>query len=49
MAQKQGDMRTRIVSGIAAAAAGFVARKVIVLAWTRIAGEAPPKDPQDPT
>jgi hypothetical protein len=48
MAQKHGDIRTRIVSGVAAAAAGFVARKVIVLAWTRIAGEAPPKDPQDP-
>jgi Protein of unknown function (DUF4235) len=48
MAEKHGDMRTRIAGGIAAAAAGFVARKVITFAWTRITGKVPPDDPQDP-
>jgi hypothetical protein len=48
MAEKHGDMRTRIVGGIAAAAAGFVARKVTIFVWTRITGKEPPANPQDP-
>ena len=48
MAEKHGDLRTRIAGGLAAAAAGFVARKVITFAWTRITGKVPPDDPQDP-
>ncbi len=48
MAQKHGDMRTRIVGGLAAAAAGFCARKIVTFAWTRITGKAPPEDPNDP-
>ncbi len=48
MAQKHGDIRTRIAGGIAAAGAGFVARKVITFAWTRITGKQPPDDPGDP-
>jgi uncharacterized protein DUF4235 len=48
MAQKQMDIRTRVVSGLAAMAAGFVARKITVFAWTRVTGRTPPDDPQDP-
>jgi uncharacterized protein DUF4235 len=48
MAAKRGDVRTRLVSGLAAAAAGFFARKVITFAWTRITGKQPPDDPGDP-
>lgn len=48
MAQKQRDYRTRIVGGLAAAAAGYIARKTITFAWTRITGKLPPEDPHDP-
>lgn len=48
MAAKRGDVRTRIVGGLAATAAGFCARKVIDFAWTRITGKVPPDDPRDP-
>ena len=48
MARKHGDMRTRIAGGIAAAAAGFCARKLITFAWTRLTGKLPPDDPNDP-
>jgi Protein of unknown function (DUF4235) len=48
MAQKQGDVRTRFVGGLAAAAAGYYARKLIDFAWTRVTGKMPPDDPQDP-
>lgn len=48
MTAKRGDVRTRIISGLAAAAAGFCARKVINFAWTRITGKVPPEDLNDP-
>jgi Protein of unknown function (DUF4235) len=48
MADKHGNIRSRIAGELAAAAAGIVARKVITLAWTRITGKVPPDDPHDP-
>ena len=48
MAETKRDRRTQIVGGIAAVAAGVVARKVITFAWTRITGKQPPEDPHDP-
>lgn len=42
------DMRTRVASGIAAFAAGFVTRKAIVFGWTRLTGKPPPDEPEDP-
>jgi Protein of unknown function (DUF4235) len=48
MAEKRGDIQVRIVGGLAAAAAGFCARKLITFAWTRVTGKVPPDDPQDP-
>jgi Protein of unknown function (DUF4235) len=48
MAEKHVDLQTKIAGAVAAAAAGFVARKVIAFAWTRITGKVPPEDPKDP-
>ena len=48
MAEKHGNIRSRIAGELAATVAGLVARKVISLAWTRITGKVPPDDPHDP-
>jgi hypothetical protein len=42
------DIRTRASSGIAAFAAGFVAKKAITFGWTRLTGKPPPDEPEDP-
>jgi hypothetical protein len=48
MEGKRGDLVTRAVSGIVGAAAAYVARKVITLAWNRLTGKEPPEHPEDP-
>ena len=48
MAGKQGDIMTKAVTGIAGAAAAFLARKAIMLAWSRVTGKEPPEHPEDP-
>jgi hypothetical protein len=48
MAGKRGDIVTRAVSGIAGAAAAYLARKAIMLGWNRITGKEPPEHPEDP-
>ena len=48
MSGKRGDLVSRAVSAAAGAAAGFVARKVISLAWKKITGKEPPEHPEDP-
>jgi|SRR5450759_5647290 Protein of unknown function (DUF4235) len=48
MAGKRGDIASRAVSGIAGAAAAYLARKAIMLAWNRIIGKEPPEHPEDP-
>jgi Protein of unknown function (DUF4235) len=48
MADRKVDLGTRIVSGVAAMAAAFVARKVITFAWTKATGREPPTHPEDP-
>ena len=48
MAGKRGDIGSKAVSGIAGAAAAFIARKAIVFAWTKIRGKEPPEHPEDP-
>ncbi len=48
MAGKRGDIGSRVVSGVAGAAAGWLARKAIMLAWNRITGKEPPEHPEDP-
>jgi Protein of unknown function (DUF4235) len=48
MADRKADIGTKAISAVAAMAAAFVARKVITLAWTKIAGKEPPTHPEDP-
>ncbi|HEY2443788.1 MAG TPA: DUF4235 domain-containing protein [Streptosporangiaceae bacterium] len=48
MAEKRADLVGRAVGGIATFVAGFVARKVMTLAWKRIMGKEPPEHPEDP-
>lgn len=48
MAGKRGDIGSKIVGGIAAMAAAFVARKLTAMAWTRTVGKEPPSHPEDP-
>lgn len=48
MADKRGDFASRAVGGIAAAAAGFVTRKLMSKVWKRITGKEPPLHPEDP-
>jgi hypothetical protein len=47
MPDKRGNYRMKVVDTLAGAAAGFVARKVIVFGWRKITGSDPPdKDSQ---
>ncbi|MGO9080117.1 MAG: DUF4235 domain-containing protein [Streptosporangiaceae bacterium] len=48
MADKNGDIVSRAVSGVAGAAAAFGARKAMSVAWKRVAGKEPPESPEDP-
>lgn len=48
MADKRGDLGSKIVGGLAAMAAAFAARKLIALIWTRATGKEPPLHPEDP-
>ena len=49
MAEKgKDDFSTRVVTGLAAMSAAFVARKVLMTGWTKVTGKAPPTNPEDP-
>ena len=49
MADKdKDDFGTRIVHGLATMSAAFVARKALILAWTKVTGREPPTNPEDP-
>ena len=49
MADKEkDDINTRIVNGLAAMTAAFVARKALMVAWTKATGKEPPTNPEDP-
>ena len=48
MADKKADFGTRIISGLAAMVATFLARKVVTFAWTKATGKQPPTHPEDP-
>ncbi|TDD77746.1 DUF4235 domain-containing protein [Actinomadura rubrisoli] len=47
MADK-GDIGYRAMAGAAAFAGGFVAKKVITLAWKKATGKEPPTNPESP-
>lgn len=48
MAGKDGDLGSRVVTGIAAFVAAFAARKLITLVWRRAVGKEPPENPENP-
>jgi Protein of unknown function (DUF4235) len=49
MADKEKeDFGTRVVYGVATMLAAFAARKMLILAWTKVTGKEPPTDPEDP-
>jgi hypothetical protein len=48
MADNKADLGTKIVSGLAAMMAAFLARKVVTFAWTKATGKEPPTHPEDP-
>ncbi len=48
MADKRGDFSSRAIGGLAAFAAGYLARKLITVGWKRVTGKEPPTHPEDP-
>jgi hypothetical protein len=48
MSAKRADVGSRAVNALAAMAAGFVARKLLSFAWTKVTGKEPPESPEDP-
>ena len=42
------DFSSRVVNGLAAMSAAFLARKVLMTGWTKVTGKAPPTNPEDP-
>jgi hypothetical protein len=45
---RKADPGTKIFNALTTMAAGFVARKVITYAWTKVTGKQPPTNPEDP-
>ncbi|HUZ23419.1 MAG TPA: DUF4235 domain-containing protein [Streptosporangiaceae bacterium] len=48
MSAKRADVGSRAVNALAGMAAGFVARKLLFFAWTKVTGKEPPEHPEDP-
>lgn len=48
MADKRGDLVSRVVGGVAGGAAGFVTRKTMTTVWKKTTGKEPPAHPEDP-
>ncbi len=48
MADNKADLGTKLISGLAAMVAAFLARKVVAFAWTKATGKEPPTHPEDP-
>jgi lysylphosphatidylglycerol synthetase-like protein (DUF2156 family) len=48
MADNKSDLGTKLISGLAAMVAAFLARKLVTLAWTKATGKEPPTHPEDP-
>jgi hypothetical protein len=48
MSAKRADVGSKAVNALAGMAAGFLVRKVLIFAWTKARGEAPPEHPEDP-
>ncbi|HET9897964.1 MAG TPA: DUF4235 domain-containing protein [Streptosporangiaceae bacterium] len=48
MPGKSSDYGSKAINALAGAAAAFVARKLIVFAWTKVTGKHPPDAAEDP-
>ena len=49
MADKdKDDFSTRVVHGLATMSTAFLARKALMVAWTKATGKEPPTNPEDP-
>jgi Protein of unknown function (DUF4235) len=48
MSGKRAGGGSKAVSALVGAAAAFVARKLLVVAWKKFAGKEPPEHPEDP-
>jgi hypothetical protein len=48
MRDRRGDLSSRVIGGLAALAAGYLARKLITVGWKRVTGKEPPAHPEDP-
>jgi len=46
--KEKEEIGTRVFNGLTTMAAGFVARKLITFAWTKVTGKEPPTNPEDP-
>ncbi len=46
--KEKEEIGTRVFNGLTTMAAGFVARKLITFAWTKVTGKEPPANPEDP-
>ncbi len=46
--KEKEDIGTRVVYGAATMAAAFVARKLLIVGWTKATGKKPPTNPEDP-
>ena len=47
-ADQKLELGTRVFNSLTTMAAGFVARKIVTFAWTRVTGKEPPTNPEDP-
>ncbi len=45
---KKEDFGTRVFNALTTMVAGFIARKAITFAWTKVTGKKPPVNPEDP-
>jgi len=45
---RKADPGTKVFNALTTMAAGFVARKLITYAWTKVTGKQPPTNPEDP-
>ena len=45
---KKDDFGTRVFNTLTTMAAGFIARKTVTFAWTKVTGKKPPTNPEDP-
>jgi hypothetical protein len=46
--KKKEDIGTKVFNSLTTMAAGFIARKVVTFAWTKVTGKEPPTNPEDP-